>query len=66
LARGVAPLVGPWAGKIAADKMDMLRFGAADLERQRRIVPRSAANARVQGLTYNMTEFLMPNDVFLS
>jgi len=29
-------------------------------------VPRAAATARVQGLTYNMTEFLMPNDVFLS
>jgi peptide/nickel transport system substrate-binding protein len=28
-------------------------------------VPRAAASARVQGLTYNMTEFLMPNDAFL-
>ena len=29
-------------------------------------VPRAATTARVQGLTYNMTEFLMPNDVYLS
>ena len=29
-------------------------------------VPRAAASARVQGLTYNMTEFLMPNDAFLA
>jgi peptide/nickel transport system substrate-binding protein len=29
-------------------------------------VPRAAATARVQGLTYNMTEFLMPNDAFLA
>jgi ABC-type transport system substrate-binding protein len=29
-------------------------------------VPRTAATARVQGLQYNMTEFLMPNNVFLS
>jgi len=29
-------------------------------------VPRAATTARVQGLTYNMTEFLMPNDVWLT
>ena len=29
-------------------------------------VPRAATTAKVQGLTYNMTEFLMPNDAFLA
>jgi peptide/nickel transport system substrate-binding protein len=29
-------------------------------------VPRAAASAKVQGLIYNMTEFLMPNDAFLA
>ncbi len=29
-------------------------------------VPRAASTARVQGLTYNMTEFLMPNDAWLA
>jgi peptide/nickel transport system substrate-binding protein len=29
-------------------------------------VPRAAATAKVQGLTYNMTEFLMPNDAWLA
>ena len=29
-------------------------------------VPRAATTAKVQGLTYNMTEFLMPNDAWLT
>jgi hypothetical protein len=29
-------------------------------------VPRAATSSRLQGLTYNMTEFLMPNDAWLS
>ncbi|MBV9579039.1 MAG: ABC transporter substrate-binding protein [Chloroflexi bacterium] len=29
-------------------------------------VPRTVTTARVQGFSYNMTEFLMPNDVWLS
>ena len=29
-------------------------------------VPRAASSAKVQGLTYNMTEFLMPNDSWLT
>ena len=29
-------------------------------------VPRAASTARVQGLAYNMTEFLMANDAFLA
>jgi peptide/nickel transport system substrate-binding protein len=29
-------------------------------------VPRTATTARVQGMTYNMTEFLMPNDAWLT
>jgi peptide/nickel transport system substrate-binding protein len=29
-------------------------------------VPRTATSAKVQGLTYNMTEFLMPNDAWLT
>ena len=29
-------------------------------------VPRAATTAKVQGLTYNMTEFLMPNEAWLA
>jgi hypothetical protein len=29
-------------------------------------VPRTATSAKVQGLNYNMTEFLMPNDAWIA
>jgi hypothetical protein len=29
-------------------------------------VPRTATTSRVQGLAYNMTEFLMPNNAWLA